>query len=31
VAMMAWADGNVTDPVAVIDEAFAALEAGVSR
>jgi AcrR family transcriptional regulator len=28
VAMMAWAEGDDTDPVAVIDEAFAALEAG---
>lgn len=32
VAMMAWVDGNNdTDPVALIDTAFAALEAGVSR
>ena len=32
VAMMAWVDGNShTGPVALIDAAFAALEAGVSR
>jgi AcrR family transcriptional regulator len=32
VAMMAWVDGNSdTGPVALIDTAFAALEAGVSR
>ena len=31
VAMKAWSEGNDTDPVAVIDEAFAALEAGVRR
>jgi AcrR family transcriptional regulator len=32
VAMMAWVDGNNdTDPVALIDTAFAAFEAGVSR
>jgi AcrR family transcriptional regulator len=32
VAMMAWADGKEeTHPVALIDEAFAALESGVSR